>query len=292
MNLPPLTDNLAHAKADLAEYGFARIANALSVAELEEARARVDAQAAGEKASAISVHDGSAEPFGSGPNQWVDNLINKGQIFRDIVMKDLTRELMNHLLGDGGLLSSFTCHIAGPGGTLQALHRDSGMAPDETPYPIVANMMWMLDDFTDENGATRIVPGSHKFDTGPGGAEADPKWSPATVTSSGIETVAAEGPAGSALVFDGRLWHGTGANRTDRPRRGILSYHCRGWVRQQENFTLSLAPEVLAACSPELKRILGFSVYGTLGATRSVKPSIGDDGVVPRPTSYVTELAG
>ena len=292
MKLPPLTSDLAQARSDLAEFGCTRIANALSTAELEEARARIEAQAVGERAIAISAHDGSDEPFGSGPNQWLWNLINKGQIFRDIVMKDMTRELMNHLLGDGSLLSSFTCHIAGPGGTAQTLHRDSGMAPDETPYPIVANIMWMLDDFTDENGATRIVPGSHKFDTGPGGAEPDPSWSPGTVSSIGIDTVAAEGPAGSAFVFDGRLWHGTGANRTATPRRGILSYHCRGWVRQQENFTLSLAPEVLAKCSPELRRVLGFSVYGTLGATRSVQPATGADGVVPRPTSYITELAG
>ena len=290
MDLPPLTENLDQAKADLGAFGCARIENALTAAELAEARRRIEAQASGERARSLSSHDGDHEPYGTGPNQWLWNLVNKGQIFRDIVMKGETRELMTHLLGEGNLLSSFTCHITGPGGVRQSLHRDSGMAPDSTPYPIVANIMWMLDDFTEENGATRVVPGSHRFDTGPGVDEAGPEWGPAQRTHNDIETVAAEGPAGSAFVFDGRLWHGTGANRTNAPRRGILSYHCRGWVRQQENFTLSLAPEVMARCSDDLLRVLGFSVFGTLGAVRSVEPVMTPDGFVPRPISFVTEL--
>lgn len=290
MNLPPLTSDLSEAKAHLDEFGCARVKDALPPAELAEARRRIDAQAAGERQQLLSSHDGDSEPFGSGPNQWLWNLVNKGQIFRDVVMKDVTRQLMTHLLGEGNLLSSFTCHIAGPGGVCQALHRDSGMAPDSTPYPIVANIMWLLDDFTDENGATRVVPGSHRFDTGPDADSADPNWSPSQRSDIDIETVAAEGPAGSAFVFDGRLWHGTGANRTDTPRRGILSYHCRGWVRQQENFTLSLAPDVMGQCSDELLRVLGFSVFGTLGAVRSVEPEMAPDGIVPRPTGFVTEL--
>lgn len=290
MQLPGLTADLGQAKADLEEYGCARIADALSPAELNDARSRIDAQAEGERARSISSHDGGAEPFGAGPNQWLWNLVNKGQIFRDIVMKDLTRELMTHLLGEGSLLSSFTCHIAGHGGVRQALHRDAGMAPDSTPYPIVANIMWMLDDFTDANGATRVVPGSHRYPASPEADAPDPKWSPSKGVQNDIETVAAVGPAGSAFVFDGRLWHGTGANRTQTARRGLLTYHCRGWVRQQENFTLSLAPGVLEQCSEELLRVLGFSVYGTLGAVRSVEPLTEPDGVVQRPTAFVTEL--
>mgnify|MGYP006167673177 CR=1 FL=1 len=290
MKLPPMTTDLAEAREHLDEYGCARIANALSAAELAEARRRIDAQATGERERSIASHDGDPETPGAGPNQWLWNLVNKGQIFRDIVMKDTTRDLMGYLLGDASLLSSFNCHVAGTGGSPQDLHRDAGMSPDSTPYPIVANIMWMLDDFTDANGATRVVPGSHRFPTGPNAKAPDANWSPSKGSSAAHETTAAEGPAGSAFVFDGRLWHGTGTNRTDTPRRGLLSYHCRGWVRQQENFTLSLAPEVHAKCSDDLLRVLGFSVYGTLGDVRSVEPKSAPMGLVQRPTAYVTEL--
>jgi ectoine hydroxylase-related dioxygenase (phytanoyl-CoA dioxygenase family) len=82
-----------------------------------------------------------------------------------------------------------------------------------------------------------------------------------------VETIAATGPAGSALIFDGRLWHGTGKNVTDENRHAILSYHCRPWVRQQENPFLTLAPEVVAAFSDELRARTGYKMWAGLGKT-------------------------
>ena len=285
--LPPLTTDLEEAKANLAEYGFARVADALSPEELAEAKARIESQAAGERDCDHAFLDGSGrtpqsrESIGrDGPNQRIWNLINKGEIFRSIVMKDLTQTLMKHVLGDERLgndvlLSSFTANIAGTGGVPMALHSDQGYMPLGTAYPVVANVMWMLTDFTEENGATRIVPGSHREDT-------------PTEPVDPARSIAAVGPAGTAMVFDGRLWHGTGANTTDESRVGILSYFCRPFLRQQENFTLSLAPEVIAKCSPELLSILGFQTWATLGMVEgSVHGTIS-----PRPDEFVTELTG
>ena len=155
------------------------------------------------------------------------------------------------------------------------LHSDQGYMPLGTTYPVVANIMWMLTDFTEENGATRIVPGSHREEMPTEPVDQD-------------RTIAAVGPAGTALVFDGRLWHGTGANRTDEPRLGILSYFCRPFIRQQENLTMSLAPEVVAQCSAELLSILGFQTWATLGM---VEGSI-HGTISPRPQEFVTELNG
>jgi ectoine hydroxylase-related dioxygenase (phytanoyl-CoA dioxygenase family) len=204
-------------------------------------------------------------------------LVNKGEIFRRMVTQDLPLTFMEYLLGKGFLLSSLNMHETGKGGEPQALHADGLMAPIETPYPIVANVAWLLDDATDQNGATRVIPGSHL-------------WSIDGIKARlrSESTVAVENPAGTALVFGGKLWHGTGCNRNGARRRMILGYYCRGFIRQQENFALSLAPEVHAQCSDQLLKLLGFSVFRTLGGMSATRPMFG--GVVPRPTEFVAEL--
>jgi ectoine hydroxylase-related dioxygenase (phytanoyl-CoA dioxygenase family) len=197
-------------------------------------------------------------------------LPNKGKIFRDLMLHPVIDTLMSHLLGPDYLLSSFTANIAHPGGEPMALHTDQGYAGFWTPVPIVANIAWMLDDFTDDNGGTRIIPGSH----------VDQSYTPRSVhfapTDSRYptqeDTIAAEGKAGDILCFDGRIWHGTGANRTDRPRHALLSYHCRPFVRQQENFVMGLDPEVRQQERPALLNRLGFRIWAGLGRVESPRP--------------------
>ncbi len=98
-----------------------------------------------------------------GANQRIWNLINKGAIFAELLHKPLVRDAMSHILDGRFILSSYTANIAGRGGDEMMLHADQGYVPLEIPIPVVANIMWMLDDFTDANGATRVVPGSHLF---------------------------------------------------------------------------------------------------------------------------------
>jgi ectoine hydroxylase-related dioxygenase (phytanoyl-CoA dioxygenase family) len=118
----------------------------------------------------------------------------------------------------------------------------------------VANVMWMLDDFTPDNGATRITPGSHRS------GEAPP------LTTSDEHTVPVCGPAGTAMVFEGRLWHQTGANTTSGGlRHGILAYYCRPFMRQQENWFLSIDPTVLERWGQPLAHLLGYDHYLSLG---------------------------
>jgi len=289
-SLPPFADSREAALAHLAEYGFARLPNALAPDDVARARARVESQAKGEADLGHAHYDGwgpelvakyypdRLDELPPGPNQRIWNLINKGEIFRRIAVKPDTLSLVKALLADPNqsddvLLSSFTANIARQGGAPMRLHSDQGYVPDETGYPVVANIMWMLTDFTEENGATRVVPGSHK------------RPSPRGLTER-PDTMAATGPAGTALIFDGRIWHGTGANRTDEPRLGILSYYCRPFIRQQENFTMSVAPEVVEHCSEELLALLGFRTWNTLGMVEGTHHG----QINRRPHEFVTEL--
>ena len=246
LEMPAATKDWNRAKADLERYGLAIVEDALTQRELQALRDRVVEQAAAERIAGVASleHDGA--------NQRIWNLINKGAIFAELLHKPLVRDAMSHILGGRFTISSYTANIAGRGGAEMMLHSDQGYVPLEIPIPVVANIMWMLDDFTDANGATRVVPGSHLLRRHP-----DPLNRPLTA--------AATGRAGSALIFDGRLWHGTGRNVTDRPRHGVLSYFARPFMRPQENCTLSVADDVLAGASPWLKELLAFRVWRSLG---------------------------
>ena len=248
MTVAPTTD-LREARGDLDRHGYCLVEGALSSDQVAALRQRLVELAAAEVAA------GTDYVYENGANQRVWALLNKGAVFVDLALHPLALELMEHLLGHGFLLSNIDANIAGPGGQPMFLHADQSFVPPPWPwpFPLVANIMWMLDDFTPENGATRVVPDSHLKGHGP-------------ELSGGAEPVPACAPAGTAMVFDGRLWHQTGANVTaDERRHGILAYYCRPFMRQQENWFVSLRPEVLESAPGRLRQILGYDNYLSLG---------------------------
>ena len=197
---PPLRsrEELAAATSDLARFGYCILERALSDAAVAALKARVDEQAAGEVAAGCGFVE-------AGINQRIWMLPNKGRIFRDLVLDPLVERMMGELLGPRFLLSSLTANIARPGGAPMYLHTDQGYVDFWTEKPLVANVLFMLDDFTERNGATRLVPGSHLNRR-------------AASDTQRRRPSRREGPAGSVMVFDGRLIHGTGANLS-RARR-------------------------------------------------------------------------
>jgi ectoine hydroxylase-related dioxygenase (phytanoyl-CoA dioxygenase family) len=239
------------ARARLDADGYVVIDDALDPELLERLRARVVEQAAGERAAGV------AHLEWDGANQRLWQLPGKGAVFLELLLHPLLDEMMGFLLGPHFLLSSLTANIAGRGGDEMFLHSDQGYVSFATPKPVVANVMWMLSDFTDDNGATRVVPGSHLRTEVLG----------KTGVPAGTESVAATGRAGSAMVFDGRLWHGTGKNITAEARYGVLSYHCRPWVRQQENHFLALPDDLVAGLDERLLARLGWKMWAGLGKT-------------------------
>jgi len=247
--MKPTPEEMAQYKADLENQGYCLVHDALEPARLAELRDTLVRVAAQE------IADGTDYVYENGSNQRVWVLLNKGRCFEDLVQDEVALELVGHLLGPGFLLTNTNANIAGPGGKKMFLHSDTDYVPAPfPPYALVTNVMWFLDDFTEENGATRIVPLSHKLGHPP--------------PAKRHETVAVTGPRGTAMVFHGGLWHQTGANKTiDQKRHGILTYYCRPFMRQQENFFKSLDDAVLARATPKLRQLLGYEMWlGGVGA--------------------------
>jgi len=175
-------------------------------------------------------------------------LFAKTRAFDALALHPLLLGVLDAVLGPSYQLSAPTGIEIGPGEKAQFLHMDDGIYPLPRPHPeVVLNSMWALDDFTVENGATRVVPGSHRWtDRIP----VDPD-----------ETVPVTMPAGSVLFIVGSLWHGGGENRTDRPRLGVLLEYAAGWLRQQENHVIAVPPEVVATLDPKLQELLGYGIH-------------------------------
>jgi ectoine hydroxylase-related dioxygenase (phytanoyl-CoA dioxygenase family) len=243
-----LTNDLVQAKADLDEHGYCLLEGVLSPDRAAAIRQRLVDLAQQE------IEDGTDYVYEDGANQRIWTLLNKGDEFVEMAFDPTVWALMEHLLGPEFLLSNIDANIAGPGGKPMFLHADQSFVPPPwPPFPLVANAMWMLDEFTPENGATRIVAGSHN----PG--------VPPTFTIDDSETTPVCAPAGSVMVFDGRLWHQTGRNVTEAERRhGILAYYCRPFMRTQENWFLSIDRQVLDR-HPKLPHLLGYDNYLSLG---------------------------
>ncbi len=142
----------------------------------------------------------------------------------------------------------------GPDETPQPLHRDQ-WAWDFFPFPqgheVMVNCMWALSDFTKENGATRIVPGSQRYE----GRETPPPE----------EVEIAEMNAGSVCLFAGSIFHGGGRNTTDDTRDGLIIAYCANWLRQEENQYLSVSREAATKLDEPLQRLLGYDQLYALG---------------------------
>jgi ectoine hydroxylase-related dioxygenase (phytanoyl-CoA dioxygenase family) len=244
----PTTD-LDTAKADLDEHGYCLIGGLLPPDRPATLRSRLVALAEQE------IRDGTDYVYEDGANQRVWTLLNKGDSFVELAIDPTALEIIGSLIGPDFLLSNIDANIAGPGGKPMFLHADQSFVPTPwPPYSLVANIMWMLDDFTSENGATRVAPGSHRSGRAP------------DLTISDEQTVPVCAPAGTAMVIDGRLWHQTGANVTEDERRhGILAYYCRPFMRQQESWFLSIDPAVLERWGAPLRHLLGYDLYLSLG---------------------------
>lgn len=179
----------------------------------------------------------------------INNLLALDERFWGVPLQPEVLALAESLLDRELLLSSLCSLTLGPGQTAQPLHEDTQQLPLARPRaPLALNAMWALSDFTEANGATLIVPGSHRLDHSPPyGAE--------------IATVPATMAAGSVMLFDSALWHKGGANTTEERRYALSCYYCMGWMRQQENLQLGIPRETAARFPRRLQELCGYGIY-------------------------------
>jgi ectoine hydroxylase-related dioxygenase (phytanoyl-CoA dioxygenase family) len=229
-------------RARLDEDGFVPLEGMLDAGRLEAMRRRTAelTAAEGERAG-LEVHQEA------GTDRLAD-LVNKDPMFDVCLTHPRILAAMAHVLKDF-ILFSLNSRAALPGQGHQALHTDFGVPPEPGRYQ-VCNSIWLLDDFTEHNGATRIVAGSHRSGTLPGDAMEDP------AAHHPDETLLL-GRAGTVVIFNSHCWHGGTLNTTERPRRALHGAFCRRGVEQQLDQRAYLRPETSARLGPAALHILG-----------------------------------
>lgn len=284
-DLPRATRDVTTLIADMDRWGYCLLAEALPGDQLAAVRDQLEAQAEAEQRLGHHLRDDHVNAPGS-DNQWILMLINKGEVFQQVLQHALVTEVLNHVLGREHILSESSAHLTRPGNPAMALHTDQWwMPPPVMPgesylpageitragaqqgqlkrarHPIAAPLclqtILMVSDFTQANGATRLVPGSHM--TG-----CQPDQSVPHI----VPSIAAEGAAGTIALWEGRTWHSAGPNTSNEIRYGMPTLYAAPQMRTLMNFTLGTKSEVLNDASPELKRLLGFKAwqgYGSIG---------------------------
>lgn len=170
-----------------------------------------------------------------------------------LVEHPLVLDLLDALLLPNYLLSQLVAINILPGQEEQLLHHDDALYPVPRPrHPLSVASIWALDDFTEANGGTRVIPGSHRWgDQIPGPDDFQ-------------KIISVEMPAGSMVFFLGTLWHGGGANTSERSRLCLTAQYCEPWCRTVENFSLSMPRSLVEQSSEDIQRMLGYSIHSAL----------------------------
>ena len=246
------TDLLSEDEKDfLDKNGYLNLGKLLSDEELTQIRNRVEQllKQEGEMAGMElmdSPHIRHPKEAGSAR---LGDLVNKGGEFDIFYTHPKVLAAISHVLGNNFKLSSLNYRAAKPGAGLQKLHVDWHEAVDNNDFK-VCNSIWLLDDFTIENGATRVVPKTHLLPRLPQEVLDEPM-------ASHPEEVIIEAPAGSVVIFNSHTWHGGTNNHTDKPRRAIHSYFCQKDQPQQTDQARYIKEATKVRLSQEAIDILG-----------------------------------
>lgn len=249
-DLPTPTKDITVLRRDLVEWGYCLIEEGVSAVQVERMRSRIADQAEAERTLGIA-HLSAAQQ-----HLWA--LVNKGDDFVACMTHDsdavqagpLIERLLDEMLGQGWNHLSFIANISFPGCHPQGLHQDQSLIAPYTsaPAPVLVNTIYVLQDVNEVNGGTLIVPGSHRRYRGPDGVRFGEIPPPINL----------EAPAGTIMLKDGRVLHGGAVNNSDELRYIITNSVVPPWIRQQENFLLTIRPEVLEAATPKFLWRTGF----------------------------------
>ena len=268
-DLPKASKDIVQLRKDMLQWGYCKVEDAVSAEQVALIRQRVLEQAEGERMAGI------AQRTPSGQN--INCCVNKGQCFEglielrpDVVQGGaLMEQLITEALGAGWISTSLIAAVSLEGGVPQALHQDQNNALDSLS-PMSINILTPITDVDETNGGTLVIPGSHLVLT-----EAVRNKTPVGKLPPAINI---DAKAGTMVITDGRLLHGTGINHTKSPRVVMLNGMVRPVLRQQENWMLSVRPEVLRRASPKLLHRMGYQA--TNGAQTNEGHGFGATGQV------------
>ncbi len=302
-DLPRPTKDMEQSTRDIHRWGCTLLKDPIAPAEVKVLAQALQDLAKREKEAGLAFEDGGPKQqwgdfkaengmdprdkfraMSGGVNQRIWMIINKGRPFVDLLYNERVLAVVKLLLGENFLLSSHGANIAKQGGVKMPLHTDQwwmpapiAQAPNPLPIgsitrqntpPLLAadpptvspcacvNVLWYLRDFNEDTGSTRILPGSHLSGRQPSASDDVPG-----------KVVSVEGEAGTVLVIDGRIWHGTGANVTPNDRLTVISTFCGPQFRPQENYFIGTKPEVLAQADDHLRALLGYKIWHSYGRT-------------------------
>ncbi|MCC8952754.1 phytanoyl-CoA dioxygenase family protein [Bradyrhizobium sp. Pear77] len=265
--LPKLTRDIEQCKRDLAEWGYCLLADLITDDQRKRLLDRLQEQARLEREQGVAWLGNG----GRGGQTWVGSpaageplpawqtvrtLLNKGRPFLDLVQHPKLAELNNYLFQNNPwYLASSNGIIIRKGAVAMVTHVDQQHIPFVTPIPVINNTMVCLSEFTEKNGATRVTPGSHRGP--PPKIVLDEKLKDG-VNPEVIEQVPAEAPPGAVIVFEGRLWHSSGAATADTERYSITCAYSQAFLRQHDNYTASLHDRVYHNLTSRERELLGF----------------------------------
>ena len=236
-------------KVQLREQGFCLIEDVLNKGQVQNIRRRLVAAAAESEKRGIPTYIRGLDPNPN--NVRVFNLLDLDPCFLNLIEHPVALQVVRYLLTDDFIISNFTANIAKPGSGSMVIHSDLAVVlPEPWHAPWSLNVIWCLDDVRGENGGTLFMPGSHQFER----RQDLPK-------NMAERMQPFEAKAGSIVAMDGRLWHTSGANRTQDEERALLfGYYTRSFIRPQWNHNVGLSPATQAGLSPELRRWLGLEL--------------------------------
>jgi hypothetical protein len=221
------------ALAELDADGFVALPGVIDKQWLAAIRARLDEL----------YRDGHQHGYGAD----LTDLVNRGEVFERMLREPRVLAGAHHVLGDFRV-NSLNARASRPGEGAQHLHSDCDRVRPDGTYKI-CNSIWLIDDFTEHNGATRAVPGTHRGGRLPAEVMDD-------VFAPHPDEVLLTAPAGTVIVFNAHVWHGGTRNRTDAPRRGVTLSFCRRDEPQQLDQARHLQPAVRDRLSPAERFLL------------------------------------
>ena len=251
-----MTFDLGRHAAAIERDGYTLIEDFLTPAQLAEVRRVL--------ALYLDTHSGRND-FEGLRTERVYTLVARARVFWDIVLDARILALCERFLLPNFLLTASQAIRIYPGETPQPFHSDDSFHHLPHPRPMISlSTIVAVDAFTEANGATNLIPGSHLWDearraemysfTGGGdGAAADARME--------MQAIAAAMPAGACIVFAGTLVHRGGRNSSQAPRCAFSNQYCQPWARPQENFVLGVPVEVARQMPVRLQELLGYSIH-------------------------------